>query len=689
MPRSIQGEKNERDRSARDHDAKRRSLRDIGPLGVCENEDRRKACGESLRLFLDTYGRLAFPLPWSDDHLRSIANLERAIKNGGLFAWAMPRGSGKTTMLIFAVLWAILYGHRRFVSIIGATTVDAESILESVKVELTHNEILLADFKVPCQFFNALQDDAKKAKGQLLDDEPTGIVYKKTKLVMPTVRGHPHNESSGAVITVRGLTGSLRGQKHSMNDGTILRPDFAVLDDPQTNESAMSPSQSQRREKIIAGDVLGMAGPSKTISAVMPCTVIRAGDMADRLLNRKEHPSWQGERFKMVYAWPKNERLWEQYATLRTNSLINDGSGEEATEFYRQNQAAMDDGAKVAWEHRKFKNELSAIQHAVNLRLRDPAAFDAEYQNEPLPEDKNIGSKVCSAEMVRAKATGLPRGIVPLSMQTLTSFVDVQQDVLFWMVCAWAENGSGHVVDYGMYPDQGLNYITLSKVKRTLRQVHQASTVEGGIRAGLDALWLQLNGRTWRREDGGELRLTRKLVDRGKWPEPIIEFCKRSPHDVMPSRGIGIGAANKPMEEYNKKPGEKIGHHWMVGFSQKHMTRELNIDTNYWKTWVHERMSLGIGELGGLTLFGTKSDHLMLSDHMVAESCVKTEGRERTVYQWIQLPGEENHLLDCAVGCAAAANEQGIRADPGALSVNRIPPSRRRLRTAEQFAGKR
>jgi len=39
-----------------------------------------------------------------------------------------------------------------------------------------------------------------------------------------------------------------------------------MVDDPQTTESAWSPSQSQRREAILAGDVLGMAGPGKKIA---------------------------------------------------------------------------------------------------------------------------------------------------------------------------------------------------------------------------------------------------------------------------------------------------------------------------------------------------------------------------------------------------------------------------------------
>jgi hypothetical protein len=40
---------------------------------------------------------------------------------------------------------------------------------------------------------------------------------------------------------------------------------------------------------------LRLAGPGKKISGIMPYTVIRPGDMADRILDRDKHPQWQGE----------------------------------------------------------------------------------------------------------------------------------------------------------------------------------------------------------------------------------------------------------------------------------------------------------------------------------------------------------------------------------------------------------
>jgi hypothetical protein len=117
----------------------------------------------------------------------------------------------------------------------------------------------------------------------------------------------------------------IRGQHHARPDGQVVRPQLVLIDDPQTTESAWSWSQSQRRESILAGDVLGMAGPGKKIAGLMACTVIRPDDMASRILDREKHPDWQSERTKMVYSFPLNEKLWARYNELRSDSLRNDG----------------------------------------------------------------------------------------------------------------------------------------------------------------------------------------------------------------------------------------------------------------------------------------------------------------------------------------------------------------------------
>src|SRR3972149_5144300 len=52
-----------------------------------------------LPRWLKHYGAEAFDRPWSPDHLRVLARIEAATTDGGLFALAMSRGGGKSTIL--------------------------------------------------------------------------------------------------------------------------------------------------------------------------------------------------------------------------------------------------------------------------------------------------------------------------------------------------------------------------------------------------------------------------------------------------------------------------------------------------------------------------------------------------------------------------------------------------------------
>src|SRR4051812_18755345 len=96
------------------------SARDIGAIPPIANATRRDSCERDFRLFCETYFPLTFTLAWSEDHLKAIARIQESVLNGGLFSFAMPRGSGKTTLCEVGACWSLLYGHRRFPVIVGS-----------------------------------------------------------------------------------------------------------------------------------------------------------------------------------------------------------------------------------------------------------------------------------------------------------------------------------------------------------------------------------------------------------------------------------------------------------------------------------------------------------------------------------------------------------------------------------------
>lgn len=638
------------------------SGRDIGPLPAVVDPDRKTQAAIDFRFFCETYFPQTFHLAWSADHLQVISKIEQAVIHGGLFAMAMPRGSGKSTLAECACLWAVLYGHREFVCLIGSDEGHAMDMLESIKTELDGNDLLLADFPEVVFPIQSLEGIANRCNGQLYQGERTHIGWTAKEIVLPTIGG---SKASGAIIKVAGITGRIRGMKFKRPDGKAVRPSLVVLDDPQTDESARSLSQCANRESILAGAVLGLSGPGKKISGIMPCTVIRPGDMADNILDRDKHPEWNGERTKMVYVFPTNEKLWAEYARVRAEGLRDGDGGQAGTEFYRRRRAAMDDGAEIAWPERFNHDELSAVQHAINLKLQDEAAFFAEYQNQPLSEE-NADEDLLTADQIAAKTNRLPRASVPLAAHHLTMFIDVQQRLLFYVVAAWQDDFTGYVIDYGSYPDQQRLYFTLRDVRQSLATAAPGTGLEGSIYAGLQSLTEDYLSREWQREDGAALRIGRCLIDAnwGHSTDVVYQFCRQSAHSALliPSHGRFVGASSLPFSEYKRKQGDQIGHNWRIpNVRGKRAVRHVLYDTNYWKSFVHARLAVAMGDHGCLSLFGDNPDqHRLFAEHLTAEYRVSTSGRGRTVDEWKHRADKfDNHWLDGLVGCAVAASIQG------------------------------
>jgi len=656
--------------------ARQRSLalslsgRNIGELPAVVDTVRKAQAETDFRFFCEQYFPQTFTLDWSDDHLKVIAKIEQAVLEGGLFAMAMPRGSGKTTLCEIACLWAILIGAREFVCLIGADEEHAANMLDSIKAELENNERLLADFPEVVYPIHALEGIHQRSGGQLYQGAPTNIGWTAKEIALPTIAG---SKASGAIIRVAGITGRIRGMKHKRVDGQSVRPSLVLIDDPQTDESARSPSQCKTRERILAGAILGLAGPGKKIAGLMTITVVRPEDMADRLLDREKHPQWQGERTRMVYEFPSNETLWARYAEIRADGLRNDEGIRRATEFYGANQEAMDKGAVIAWPARFNHDELSAIQHAMNLRLQDEGAFWAEYQNEPLPEDEP-DDELLTADEIASKTNGHKRGEIPIDCTHTTLFIDVQGAALFYLVAAWTDEFTGYLIDHGTEPDQKLSYFTLRDVRRTLAKASPRAGQEGAIYAGLERLVDTKLGREWRRDDGAMVRIDRCLIDAnwGASTDVVYQFCRQSTHAgvVLPSHGRYVGASSIPFSDYKRKRGDRVGHNWRIpNVAGKRAVRHVLYDTNFWKSFIQSRLAVPVGDPGCLSLFGRNAEtHRLLAEHLTAEYRVKTEGRGRTVDEWkLRAAGIDNHWLDCLVGSAVAASIQGasLFASPG------------------------
>ena len=76
-----------RDSKATEFREKSTAGRDIGEIPLCANPKRRAAAEKSLLEFCGYFPE-SFYLEFSPDHLRAISKIEKAVKEGGLFALA-------------------------------------------------------------------------------------------------------------------------------------------------------------------------------------------------------------------------------------------------------------------------------------------------------------------------------------------------------------------------------------------------------------------------------------------------------------------------------------------------------------------------------------------------------------------------------------------------------------------------
>lgn len=642
---------------------------DIGELPTVVDPARKAACGKSLLKYLTTYFPRSTGLyPFSQDHLRVISRMEGCIVNGGRHVNSVYRGFAKTTISQLSALWAASYGYRKCTLLVASSQGAAEGILSGVLSELENNDLLMEDFPEICYPIRAIEGKVMRCKFQTYQDVRTGIYTGKSILVFPTM---PNSLASGCAIASYGLAGSVRGINLPQSSGVKQRPDMAIIDDPQNDGSAHSPIQIVKRLEVIRKGIIQSAGHGKKIAIVLNGTVMRKEDVVDQLLDHGKNPSWQSERIPLVKKWAdQHEKLWQvEYRNLRHGydpHKVGDKERAEAqaTVFYAKHREAMDAGCVVSWaDCYDHESELSAIQHAYNLLLDDPPeVFESEYQQNP---DESIagGSTAFTPELICTKAIDLGRGKIPQWATHLTAFTDVQKDLLYWAVVAWSDEFTGHIVDYGTYPEQSRFYFILRDANPTLKSVCEGANFEASIRNGLEQVAKLLVDREWEKDDGDFMHVEKMLIDAswGNSTDIVYDYCRTSGHPtiIQPWHGRGITASGVPMEKWKRAPGERLGFH----FTESNRTaknrgiKHVTGDVNFWKSFCAQRFITRSGDPGSLTLFKEKRvDHRLFADHMTAEFYVRTQGQGRELDEWKQRPHKpDNHWWDCVVGSACAA----------------------------------
>jgi hypothetical protein len=624
----------------RDYMRGRREDKRTVKIPPCKNPGRRKYYLKSLWLFGNYYFKHRFYLDPSPHHRALADRLDKVVCKGGNHAVAMPRGSAKTTWLEIAVIYAVCKGKRKCIVPVCATGDLAENMLQSIKVEFESNDLLYAMFPEICEPIKRLGGVSIRGKtliGQ--DKKPINLVWKAGHVEFAHIKGSP---ASGTVIKTVGIESSFRGMKVPRSDGKNSRPDLVLIDDPQTRESAKSPGQCESREKIIAGDIVGMAGPGRKIAALLACTVIEPDDLAARMLNRKTHPKWQGETVQMVSSWAdRHNDLWmTEYSEMRRNAQRDgDETAKTATEFYREHREEMDRGCKVYWEARHNDDEISAIQNAYNLLIDyGEEVFYAEYQNAPKSRQSSVYE--LSAETVASKINHLKPREFPGDAFLTVGFIDLNQMGLHWGICAFRNDMTASVAGYGVSGEVWSAKDPKGETEpqaffRALKNLCDSLLMDGGWSRG-----------------GGPAPVDLLMVDCGYLKDVVFGFCRQARYGtrVIPSRGRA-SLKYRPSGVIGK-PGDN----WFVT-DWSGSGRVLIHNSDYHRMHMQRSFLLPAGAPGSTTIYGEDPRaHYRFAEQLTAEKLQEyVRGDVCDMYSWVYVPGRRNDWLDCMTGCRVGA----------------------------------
>lgn len=573
-----------------------------------------------------------------------IEGIYERAKYGGSKAYAAPRGDGKTEVCTGMIPYLMLACLVDYPVAVAATSKLASDIFKDVKYHFEVSEPLQEDFPEICDPIRALQGAPQRAGKQHVDGKLTRIVWSQDEFILPDIDGSPYG---GYCMRYYGLDAAIRGVRIRGK-----RPKLVLIDDPETRESAKSDMQSNDREQMIDRDVSGLGGQEGNCSIVVITTCQNRRSLSWKLTGEDKHgvkikPSYEGERFAAIAKWPTNGSLWDDYiAQRKVDQNEGDPYGTKATELYLSKREAMDEGAEVINPGRYDRRprpdgeprEHSNLQHCYNFIADNGlAAFLAEYQNEPEPEAE-VQTTGVTAGMVMSRVNTFERREIPEQTEVIVVGLDIGKYECHWVKGAWWGNATGAVLDYDIVRTYGLD----------------AKSSEMAIER---ALLSSLN--TWAEEIRSSGPPLLVLVDSGDYTDAVYEFCRSTGPPFFPAKGYEGWRFRMPDESETKQPFQNA-----YASYQEHADVWLyNIDSWYWKNWVHERFSIqpldtGMFVDGSLSLFNpvANKQHLTYAKQIVAEELqIVFEPGKGERKKWAPLSAANHYLDATAYMCCAAA----------------------------------
>jgi len=504
---------------------------------------------------------------------------------------------------------------------------------------------------------------SSRARMQTVMGNPTNIELAADHLAFPTIERWQLPDwpkgiepaSTGQVLYCLGVDGPVRGTKFRN-----CRPTLAIIDDIEDREAAASSVLIEKNEEIIEQDIGGLGASAERIPRVMLCTVQNRRCIAYRFTDPKIKPSWRGKRYRKMIKPPDRMDLVQQYIELRQTRSLSDPDARAAFQFWKENQTIIEDGCEVSNIHSYSKKlhadgeplELSAI-HAYYNRVADVGskAVATEIDNDPPQEAGAVGQGL-TADIVSSRISGLDRFEIPANTAALTAAIDLGKYRCHWVVTAWKQGGTGFIVDYGEEAIFGTD------------KSMDTEATEAVIYESLIDFRTKLLEKHFVDPEGNRKSIDFCMIDSGNFTQAAYQFCKDMGGIFHPSKGYS------PYRHRDKHEANTIvGYNLHAKKLPAHNVWLYELDTDYWKKFIHERFltptfdESGVHRRGSLSIFTPEGSrkHGYFAKHITAEEFVTEfiEGKG-TKQKWRPIHND-NHWLDATYMAAAAGEACGVK----------------------------
>lgn len=607
-----------------------------------------------------TYHSRLFFRPFERVHDVLVETLIEIATHGGKQAVAAPRGIGKSEIIKKMIEWLMLAGLIRFPVPVCQTTLHANEIYNDIRESFEQNDLLYEDFPEVCHPIRSLNGAPQGARRQHVDNEPTRLVWKQTGFRLANIpeKYRAGIDYGGVRMEFRGLDAAIRGINRSGD-----RPDFVPVDDPETRESANSDSQIADRERAIDQDVSYLAGHGQRLGLAMITTIQNRKCISFKYVHEKS--AWMGQRFGWVKDWPEewggpeSDGKWHEYIRLRqADQFQGDRHGQNAIRYFLDNKGKLLRGGKLNssyFEPDTLPDGTPLIHSAWQVIFNQIAdtsfeAFSTEKQNDP-PEEYSAEGTGITAPIVANRVSGLDQGQLPANAASITVGIDLGKYRCHWVAVAWWKGAGGCVIDYGV-----------AEVTGTDTAIDNDASEPHIYRALLDWREMMLEKR-YMDAAGAERKIDCVFVDSGTFTNAAYEFVRQVRAPFHACKGL---ANYRPRSQSTDKI--RAGDNMHAAWQESQDLWLFDLNTDYWKNWVHERFLTptfdedNLLRRGGLSLYVPRGSqkHTSFAKHIVAEELVTEfrEGKGSRTY-W-DVKHSNNHWLDALYYASAAGRYTGV-----------------------------